>query len=569
MSQSPQSIRSQSQGQSALNETERQPERAPTPASQQAGNLARVDSQTRRFRALQNKPNVAESSTEKFSVAGSSTVTEQQAQAPENTQGQQPTARRHAFSSSFLHRHRPISSDYATATSTLRTILRGPKQDQHGARNDASSDATSENQPLLSSSPDKGNDLSDVPDSPVSATAIPEFSHERAERGFEPGSPASVITVIRVGSPAESSPPHAANESDDVSDPVAFSEDSQQPSDHQTSSNIDLVDNIIDDVDDDAHSIGNSTLAEVLDPDRVPAFDHGRTPYNSIASSRSTRPSVSTTSQEAAPLSGEDSAAGSAIGPSSDVYPHAGTSLPIESRPPVDIRSPSSVTSGDGVSEEDSAPPAETGNSSHYTSFSLFDRYESQRASPPSPSYDADRSPPQYSESHSHPNRPPNRGGPVVDPALGRPTFGRTRFNRRSRTSELTRSLQRPRLRLGRRNPAPSTFNNYGTTQQRSQQGEQEDAGLSEQEDPGLSEQEEAHGQQQGQEEDSGSGTVIADVEQQASRSAKKRACKCSRGTFRCVLGVVLLLVGIFVSATSPIWYRHPRIPHPHPHPHA
>ncbi|KAI1417272.1 hypothetical protein F5Y13DRAFT_185345 [Hypoxylon sp. FL1857] len=62
------------------------------------------------------------------------------------------------------------------------------------------------------------------PPPPIPATALPESAHEGAERNVGPGSPSSVITVIRVGSgESNSSGSGAPNEPDGVDDPVAMS----------------------------------------------------------------------------------------------------------------------------------------------------------------------------------------------------------------------------------------------------------------------------------------------------------------------------------------------------------
>lgn len=223
----------QPQQRTSHNPVERQLERSPSHTSQQVGNSVRINSQTRRFRRIQEEPTVAESSTmaerrsldapasQEFTAAGSSTVTEHQAPNPEELQGRPATTRR-VYSSSFAHRRRPISNQYSTPERALTSLLRNWVQHRRGHGNDTSSLANSENQLLSSSSSDRENEPPDRPNSPVSATALQEASHEGTER-FEPGSPSSVITVVRVSAPAELNSSRAPNESEGVNNPVAVS----------------------------------------------------------------------------------------------------------------------------------------------------------------------------------------------------------------------------------------------------------------------------------------------------------------------------------------------------------
>ncbi|KAI0837978.1 hypothetical protein F5Y06DRAFT_304058 [Hypoxylon sp. FL0890] len=574
MSRSPVSTRPRSQDQSARNQMERQLERSPSPIPQQTGNSARESNASR-----------------EFTNSGSSSAAEQQARGPEESQDQS-TSRPHARSSSFLQRHRLISDQYATPASTLRSIVRDFGPDRRGHRSDTASNASSENQPLISSGSDKENDQLDPPGSPVSATAVPESSHGDTERSPEPGSPASVITVIRNATPAESSSPRAPDESDEVNELGAFSTPNPASVDRQTSDNIDLANSVVNDAGHNTLSVSNSRTAEAVAaaspslsesrslsnttllnnissipnetraaiqnvytvlaenyygtdgtlPVSMPSntaelqshaqtSDSVGTQNNAAASSHSAGPSSPTASQDAPPIPVSGSAAGIVASAGSDVYPQPGIPLPIRTRSPVHATSPSRGTPGGhrriySVYEEDSALAAEAGNPTRYTSFGILHGYENQRAHSPSPPYDADRSPPRYSESFLHSSRPPTRRERALDHAIGRGSSSRRVLGQWPRDSELTRQLQRPGPHSHNpegSNPAPSTYSNYVDAQRRNQQPGQEErgerdgqaAGLGTNRQQGTTEQGRTTGQQQEQQRDADARTLV-DVEQQA-----------------------------------------------------
>ncbi|OTA61464.1 hypothetical protein K449DRAFT_62822 [Hypoxylon sp. EC38] len=471
---------------------------------------------------------------EEFTATGSSMASEHRVPNPEKLQDRPSTTRR-VYSSAFAHRRRPISNQYSTPERTLTSLLRNWVQHRRSRGNNASSHASSEGQRLLSTSPDGKNEQPDHPDSPVSAIALQEASREDTER-FEPGSPSSVITVIRVSAPAESNSSHESNGSERVNIPVAVSRSLSLSLDRNvlawrsrsdpgplspiqasavgtaptssgirpreavsngvngntgpsaTSSDIgsQSLDNISLPV---SRSLGNSrsssaveALTAIADTYTVRSQDNDGTNGTSSTSASS---SLVLHNPYTPPGTPEHNVATVGIDGTSSL-PEAPSSIAASKRVettnnrPVSSHSTESSTPGAShrmrmTNREDMSLLAAASSPPRYTFFAPFD---DQRAEPPSPRQDANRSPPQHSASQRRSSRPPTgRRERVQDHVISRVSPSRSNRSLRPRSPDQARRLASFRTHpyvLGGRDLGPSTASTSVETRGRNQQQREE-----------------------------------------------------------------------------------------------
>ncbi|OTA82279.1 hypothetical protein M434DRAFT_199475 [Hypoxylon sp. CO27-5] len=515
----------QSQQRTAHNPMERQLERSPSPIPQRVGNSVRIDSQTRRFRSIHEDATASESSTmaerrplldshnsEECTATGSSMASEHRVPNPEKLQDRPSTTRR-VYSSAFAHRRRPISNQYSTPERTLTSLLRNWVQHRRDRGNNTSSHASSEGQRLLSTSSDGKNEQPDHPDSIVSTTALEEASREGTER-FEPGSPSSVITVIRVSAPAELNSSHESNESERVNIPVAVSRSLSLSLDRnvlawRSRSDPGPLSPI------QASAVGTAPTSSGIRPREAvsngangnpgpsatssdigsQSLDNISLPVSrSIGNNNDGTDGTSSTSASSSlvlhnpytpPGTPEHNGATVGIDGTSSL-PEAPSSIaaskPVETANNRPVSSHSTESSTPGASHrmrmtnrEDMSLLAAASSPPRYTFFAPFD---DQRAEPPSPRQDANRSPPLHSASQRRSSRPPTgRRERVQDHAISRASPTRSNRSLRSRSPDQARRLGSFRTHpyvLGGRDPGPSTASTSVETRGRNQQQREE-----------------------------------------------------------------------------------------------